>query len=175
MAAAPGPGLVLAGRLEAIGLGDVLQVLAAARRDGVLTVERDDPPGWGEIELSGGRVVRAEVSHLPGRVGGALLRRRTVDPDTLGEALRRQSAGHGWKPLGAVLVEMGAVEGAELADALRDQIGEHARVMLTWERGVFRFRSGLRQAAEAPAGIGLDPREVLFEAARRADEASRTH
>ncbi len=175
MRARPCPTLVLAGRLEAVPLGDMLQVLAAARRDGVLTVERDDPPQWGEIELAGGRVVRAEVSDLPAQVGGALLRHRAIDPDVLGEALRRQSAAQRWKTLGAVLLEMGAVDRTALTEALLDQIGAHAGVMLTWTEGVFRFRSLVGPAAGSGVCSGLDPREVLFNAARLHDEMSRAH
>ncbi len=171
------PTLVLAGRLEAISLADVLQVLATSRHDGVLAVEREDPPDRGEIEFVEGRVVRASVSRLPERIGALLLRRRALDPDTLTEALGRQSGAYAWKPLGAVLLEMGALEPGTLAEALAEQIGEHTAVMLTWSRGVFRFRTS-PAAPIAPSrfvGVALDTRELLLDAARRYDEASFVH
>ncbi len=173
----PGPQLVLAGRLETIPLADVLQLLAASGRDGVLVVEHEDPPEHGEIELAGGRVVRAEVRHLSEKIGTLLLRRRKLDPDALGEALRRQSAACAWKPIGTVLLEMGAIEPGALAEALVDQINEHAAVLMTWDRGVFRFRvptgaEAERRSGRGLVGVGIDARELLLEAARRCDEAA---
>ena len=164
--------LVLMGRLEAVPLADALQILAAARRDGILTVEREDPPESGVIELAAGRVLRAEVSHRAPAVGGVLLRRRLVAPEILDEALRRQSAAVPCRPLGVVLQEMGAVAGAVLNEMLAGQMEEHAAEMLAWERGVFRFRSTPPQARsrEGRPGPGLDARQLLLVAARRADD-----
>jgi len=164
--------LVLMGRLEAVPLADALQILAAARRDGILSVEREDPPESGVIELAFGRVVRAEVSQRGPAVGRALLRRRAVEPDTLDEALRRQSAAIPWRPLGVVLQEMGAVAGPALNEMLAEQMEEHAAEMLAWERGVFRFRSAppAARGRDARPGAGLDARQLLLVAARRADD-----
>jgi hypothetical protein len=171
------PSLALAGRLEAIPLADVLQVLATSEHDGVLDLEREDPPERAEIELVRGRVVRAELAHLPDRIGVTLLRRNLLHPDHLGEALHRQSAGYSWKPLGTVLLEMGVVEPGALAEAFAEQIGEQMAALLTWNRGVFRFRITPRSeiAPSRVVGVALDTRELLLDAARRCDEGSVAH
>ncbi len=168
------PSLVLAGRIEAIPLGDILQVLAEARRDGVLAIEREDPPERGEIELCGGRVVRADVSHVPESIGATLVRRRLLDPDALGEALRRQAAAHAWRPLASVLLEMDATDPGALAEALVEEIGENTARLLAWDRGVFRFRvhAGPGRGVAWPlAGVAVEARELLLMAAQRHDEA----
>ncbi|MFN7965260.1 MAG: DUF4388 domain-containing protein [Acidobacteriota bacterium] len=172
------PTLVLAGRLEAIALADIVQILSAARRDGVLTIEREDPPEQGAIRFSAGRVVGAEIAGSTDRVGSALLRRRVLDPDLLGEAVRRQSNGLAFKPLGTVLLEMGAIEMDVLAQVLAEEIEAKVSEILTWNEGVFRFRVAhdeLSRSTDSSFGVALDPQSLLLEAARRWDEAGREH
>ncbi|GEM_PF-5655743 len=171
------PPLVLSGRLEAIGLGDVLQILSASEHSGVLSVEREDPLERGEIELAAGRVVRAEISGGPEPLGTMLLRRGTLDPKALGMALRRQAASAAWKPLGTVLMEMGAVQPGDLGEALVEQMGACASEMLRWERGLFSFRR--RDPRRSPASpsmmrVALDTQEILLDAARRYDESTQS-
>ena len=168
------PSLVLAGRLEVFSLADVLQLLAAGRRTGVLAVEREEPPERAEIELVDGRVIRAERSGAPDRVGSLLLGRGRLRPDQLGAALERRAVAS--RPLESILLEMEAVEPGELAEALVEQIEETVAVVLGWREGVFRFRGPLAPAAGPPrplAGVALDTQEILLEAARRIDEGSR--
>ncbi len=168
------PSLVLAGRLEAISLPDVLQVLAASRRDGVLRIEREDPPEIGEIELAAGRIIRASVTHAGQPLGELLVRRRSLEPRILGEALRRQSAAVPWKALGTVLLEMGVIEPGTLAEGLAEQISDTISQIMAWGRGVFRFRTGAEAvtSGDLPArlGVALDTQQLLLDAARRWDE-----
>lgn len=169
------PSLALAGRLEVIGLTDVLQILGVSRRTGVLYVEREDPPDRGEIELSNGKIVRAELAATPERIGAVLVRRQSLDAQTLGEALEHQRSVAPWKPLGTVLLEMNALEPGDLAEGLAEQIEESVATILSWTNGVFRFRT--LQQEEPPQskgmvlGVALDAQQLLLEAARRWDEA----
>jgi len=175
------PSLALAGRLEVISLCDVLQILGASRRTGRIQVERENPPERAAIELVEGKIVHTELAPSQQRLGAVLLRRQRLDPDDLGEALRRQSAAAPWKPLGAVLLEMGAVEPGDLAEGLAEQIEESVSVVLSWNEGVFRFRTGLgseepvRPSAGLSFGVALDAQQLLLEAARRWDESDASH
>jgi hypothetical protein len=172
------PSLVLAGRLEAIALTDVLQLLSLGQRDGVLSIEHEDPLERAEIELVSGRIVNATISGALDRTAAALLRRQALDPDQLGEAVRRQASGGSSKPIAAVLFEMGAVEAGILAEVLTEEIEDRVAQILSWTVGVFRFR--VRQQARSifngeQFGVALDPQGLLLEAARRWDEALREH
>ncbi|MBP7147129.1 MAG: DUF4388 domain-containing protein [Acidobacteria bacterium] len=172
------PTLLMSGRLEAIPLGDVLQVLAAAGRDGVLSIERDDPAEQAEIELAGGKIVRAEIQQVSERTGSMLLRRQALDPAALADALRVQSTAEAWWPLGDILLRLGAVDPPQLAQVLRTQIEQNVAVMLAWEQGVFRFRAlpqGEGATAERELGVALDPRDLLLDAARMWDEVTGQH
>lgn len=173
MSSARVPSLLLSGRLEAVCLGDVLQMLAHSHQAGVLDIERDDGQERGEIEIIHGRIVRADIVSSPARLGSLLQDRGHVGEGELNKALRRQSTAAAWKPLGSVLLEMGAVDPLDLADSLVEQIERNASVMLGWERGVFRFRAwGTRtRTGLAPeVGVAVEPQELLLEAARFQDE-----
>jgi hypothetical protein len=170
-----GSALVFAGRLEAIPLADLLQVIAAGRRGGVLWVQDEVSGAAGEIELHDGRVVGARVSAAAETLGSILVRRRAVAPERVGEALRRQSAAARWKPLGQLLVEMGELEPGALRRGLSEQIAQNTSTIMGWQRGVFRFRvhdgCGARPRPEAHE-VALEPHELVLEAARLADEAA---
>lgn len=175
MSSDSGPALVFAGRLEAIPLADLLQVIAAGRRGGVLAVQDEGSGATGEIELRGGRVVGARVSAAGEALGAILVRRRAVAPERVGEALRRQSAAAPWQPLGQLLLEMGELEAGALRQGLSEQIAQNTATIMGWTRGVFRFR--VRDADGPRAGsraieVALEPHELVLEAARLADEAS---
>ncbi len=169
------PSLLLAGRLEAISLPDVLQILAVSRRSGVLRVDCEELFDVGEIEISEGRIVRADVKHGPERLGTVLVRRQSLEPRVLGEALKKQSAAARWKALGTVLLEMEAIGPGELAEGLVEQIETAISVMVSWKSGVFRFRSPRETPQRGGAGllgVSLDTQEILLEAARRWDETA---
>ena len=175
MSPGSGPALVFAGRLEAIPLADLLQVIAAGRRGGVLWVQDEASGAAGEIEIRNGRVIGARVTAAAETLGSILVRRRAVAPERIGEALRRQSSAAPWKPLGQLLVEMGELEPGALRRSLSEQIAQNTAAILGWRRGVFRFRvhegCGARPRPET-LEVALEPHELVLEAARLADEAA---
>lgn len=175
MAIDPRPALVLAGRLEAIPLPDLLQVLAAGGQAGVLTIQDDESGAVGEIELRHGKVLRASVEPAGEPIGSILVRSRAVSPARVGEALLRQTGVAPWRPLGELLVEMGALEPRLLERSLSKQIAQNTAVILGWRGGVFRFRRAAgddaRGSERGRSAVALEPHELVLEAARLSDEA----
>ncbi len=170
-----GHALVFAGRLEAIPLADLLQVIAAGRRGGVLWVQDEQTGASGEIELHDGRVVGASLSATAEPLGSILVRRRAVTPDRVGEALRRQSAAAPWKPLGQLLLEMGELEPGALRRGLSELIAQNTATIMGWRSGVFRFRvhdGDAGRLGSRAIEVALEPHELVLEAARLADEAA---
>lgn len=172
------PSLVLAGRLEFAGLPEVLQILAASRREGVLSVERDDPPERAEIELTRGRVTGVRISRPQEPLGELLQRLSHLDPQQLAAALEAQARSDPRPALGTLLLEMGAVQPGDLAGALAEQIEAAVSALLEWESGLFRFHTRSVGSASSAADrqelrVALDPNELLMTAAQRRDEASR--
>lgn len=168
--------LALSGRIEAVPLADVLQIVTQSNPTGLLMVDRDDPPQRGELELRDGRIVRVNLVPLPEEPLGAVLLRNGCPADVLGEALRRQQADARWRPLGEVLLEMGALDQRQLQFALIEQVQQLASRILAWSRGTFRFYRPLGhrpvEGASCTVNVSLDPRHVVMEAARQTDERS---
>jgi hypothetical protein len=163
--------------LEFAGLPEILQILAASRREGVLSVEREDPPERAEIELVRGRVIGVRVSGPQEPVGELLQRLSHLDPGQLASALEAQAAMTPRPPLGTLLLEMGAVQPGDLAGALAEQIEAAIAGLLDWDSGLFRFHTrgpgaGRGTNARQDLGVALDPNELLMSAAQRRDEAA---
>jgi hypothetical protein len=174
----PSPTLVLAGRLEFAGLPEILQILASSRREGVLSVEREDPPERAEIELTRGRVTGVRISRPQEPLGQLLQRLSQLDSDQLVAALETQAQMEPRPALGTLLLEMGAVQPGDLAGALAEQIEAAVAALLEWDQGLFRFHtrgvgSATRPARHQELGVALDPNELLMTAAQRRDEAAR--
>lgn len=166
-----GPRAALEGRIEQVGLGEVLQLLALQKQTGVLRVERlgvararsvaigvrrgridgcvgggfDEGMRLGEfVVVGGGRREDVERVAASPRVAGELF----------GEALQREAG----------------ASAEQVAEALDRQSRELAYECLGWTEGRFRFDVGasLVPAQRARLGIGSDA--VVMEAMRRQDE-----
>lgn len=174
------PSLVLAGRLEFVGLPEVLQVLAASRRDGVLSIEADAPVGKAEIEFTRGRITGVTISRPHEPLGALLQRRSQLDSGRLAEALETQARMNPRPILGMLLLEMGAVEPGDLAGALAEQIEAAVAELLDWREGLFRFHTRpvggavTARGRSQQLGVALEPNELLMNAAQRRDESMRT-
>ncbi|HEX6201543.1 MAG TPA: DUF4388 domain-containing protein, partial [Thermoanaerobaculia bacterium] len=98
----------LFGRLDDLSLPQVLQILAVNRLSGKLSVTRQDARGT--IVLRDGKVIFATTNTARETVGSLLLLKRLVSVSRLTEALEIQNASPEEKRLGAILVEMGAID-----------------------------------------------------------------
>lgn len=163
--------LALAGRLEHIPLGDVLQLLTQQRQTGVLEVDKQPSQSGrsvaiclreGQVDLALGRV----DDHS--RLGRYLLREELVDKEDLERLMARATPERGL--LGARLVKLGYISSDELRGLLKTQTSERIFEALRWSRGAFRFVrfAGRPEADDARLGLGLQG--LLMEGLRRVDE-----
>ncbi|MEZ4392808.1 MAG: response regulator [Polyangiales bacterium] len=166
-----GPRAALEGRVEQVGLGEVLQLLALQKQTGVLRVERlgvararsvalgirrgridgcvgggfDDGMRLGEfVVVAGGRREDVERVASAPRAAGELL----------GEALQRE----------------GVASAERVAEALDRQSRELAYECLGWTEGRFRFDVGASLVPAQRARLGVASDAVVMEAMRRQDE-----
>jgi hypothetical protein len=167
----------LAGRLEEIELAEVLHFLALNNRTGKVTLSRRDADGL--VVVRQGRIVYAASSSIRETFGNILLRRGIVSPAALAAAVERQHLSAEGRKLGDLLVETGAITGAQLEEALRQQTGVVVQELCRWRSGYFRFEVGpVASAGEigvdaedlvVAAGVATD--QILLEAMTRMDEA----
>lgn len=155
------------GRLEHVGLGDVLQILQHQGQTGVLVVRSVDGKAI-SLCLTRGTVdlVLARGTPVDLRLGRYLIAEGLLDEDELAPLLARPGQGL----LGRRLMRLGSLSKEELDRALARQSSELVYEALRWPRGTFSFsRFAVRPEAEE-AKLGLPMTSILMEGLRRVDE-----
>ena len=155
------------GRLEHVGLGDVLQILQHQAQSGVLLVRSFDGRAVsicvrrGHVDL-----VMAQGTSPELRIGRYLVSEGLLDTNEL----ERLLSGPEQPLLGRRLVQMGTLTEDDLKQALAQQSSELVYEALRWPRGTFSFaRYATRPEAE-DASLELPMTALLMEGLRRVDE-----
>lgn len=149
------------GRLEALGLPEIMEYLRVSRRTGLLTFKN------GELEkalhFNEGNVVFAQSNAPEDRLGDILLQQGKITQAQYEESARRLSEG---KRQGRILVEMKALTPKGLWSAIRDQITRIGWSLFDWSEGVFRFYDGVLPSSETIT-VEVPVAELILEGLRR--------
>lgn len=129
----------LVGRLEDLALPDIFQIISLSKKTGTLIVR--SRKGTGMVVFKGGQVIQAASDSIRDSLGNILVSQGMVTETALSRALALQK-GESEKPLGMILVEMGAVPAQTLETVVRKQIEEIIYDLLAWEEGFFNFELG---------------------------------
>ncbi|MFN7130589.1 MAG: DUF4388 domain-containing protein, partial [Myxococcales bacterium] len=128
------------GSLGARPFALLLSDLAAAGATGALKLQ------WGlgrrTIYFTSGQPVFASGVPMLDNLGTSLVGARVIGPSVRSEALRRARAKR--IPIGAALLELGALGEAQLEEALAKQLENRVLEPLTWTGGEFHFAPGVR-------------------------------
>lgn len=156
------------GRLEHVGLGEVLQLAQHQRMTGILEVERRGRQV--QLCLRDGLVdiVLAQGNDTEFLLGRYLLDEGFVEAEDLDMLLRHRAGSK--RLLGAQLVKLGYITTDDLQQALRRQSSELIYEALRWGEGTFRFERFARRPEADEARLELPVAEVLMEGLRRVDE-----
>jgi CheY-like chemotaxis protein len=166
----------LVGKLEDLGLGEILQIVSLSRKSGVLTLQSRGREG--KIVFRQGQVIRAASSLHRENVGDLLLRRGVVDMETLRSALLRQKQDVLHSRLGGILVEHFGVNAAKIEEIVREHVEQVVYGLFGWEDGAFSFELGepeeLGATSFSPLQFmleqGLNPQWLAMEGSRLLDE-----
>jgi CheY-like chemotaxis protein len=169
----------LAGNLEDLGLGDILQIVSLSRKSGILSLR--DGVCEGKIFFSKGQVIRAWCSTSKENIGDLLVRRQLVSSETLVEAVAMQRLQKSGMRLGSILVEYFNIDRATIEEALREQVEQAVYSFFSWRRGTFEFELGEPEELAAtnfnPLQFmleqGLNPQWLALEGSRLLDEKKR--
>jgi hypothetical protein len=161
----------LEGRLEDLGLSDIFQIISLSKRSGVLTLIRKE--GTGRLVFNQGQVIYA-TSDTRSRLGYTLVKKGIVTNDDLEYALRVQKGRGSMKPIGTLLVEMGALNQEALEREIREHIILIVKDLLGWNTGSFHFELGPATEEEVILRQGLNTEFLLLEGARLQDEEQKT-
>jgi hypothetical protein len=163
--------MAIQGSLRDLGIIEVLQLLAAQDKTGVLRLNGDQ--GRHALVFERGQVVSAWDPHVIARdpFREFLIRREIVPRDEMSRVLKAEtSSPHSFAEL---VLRLRIVEHDEMLEAFVEHIQERIEEMLAWDRGSFEFFPQESVARYAP-GLEVKTEGLLMEAARRADEARDT-
>jgi hypothetical protein len=138
--------MAIEGNLEVFQLPEILQMIAAQRKTGILTVQGESDIV--AVSFKDGQVVAADALNqtVEEGLGQVLASQGLVNPRDFAAVSAEHEAGG--KRLLDLLLERGHVHRAQLLDALRLQTYRLLLQLLRWEEGDFKFYSGEEVAYE---------------------------
>jgi len=161
------PSALVAGRLQGIGVPDLLWTLCRSGATGVLRITRCDIEK--AVYVEEGRIVFATSSDPDDRLGEMFLRRGLVSIDQLDQAISGLSSG---KRLGTLLVEAGHLDPDALVHGVLDQVEEIVLDLFEWEDGDYHFEQGALPTDEL-IKLGMKTGELLLRGIRQLRAFSR--
>ena len=124
------------GDLEDLPIVDIIQLLHATRKSGILRVK--GRKGESNLVFKDGFIVSASHLNNSVRIGTILIERNIITPEILNLALLKQTqAGAGRKPLIVTLLDSGFVNEEDAYKGLEHLIEITIVEILTWRRGTF--------------------------------------
>jgi hypothetical protein len=167
----------LAGRLEGIASSDIFQIISQNRMTGTLIARCQE--GTAMVIFKNGKVIEAASDAPQESLGHLLVTQGIVREETLDSAQDRRKREPD-RPLGAILVEMGAISEHALEDVVLRQIGHIVHRLVSCEDGFFTFDSGemaLKRKLNTrefflPSGVSAE--YLMIERARTFDEERRS-
>ena len=148
----------LVGKLEDLGLAEILQIVSLSHKSGVL--ELNSRGRTGTIFFRDGQVIRATATTFPEHLGGLLLRSGLIDPNTLRQALLIQQTSSCGRRLGQILAAEFGVDRTAIDALVRTQIEQIVYSFFAWGEGGFVFELG---EPEALAATTLDPLQFMLD------------
>jgi hypothetical protein len=138
--------MAIEGSLDLFALPEILQMISAQRKTGILTVQGEHDIF--ALSFKDGQVVAADALNqtVEDGLGQVLASQGVVSPgDFAGVQAEHESGG---KRLFDLLLERGLVDRGRLLEALRDQTYQLLLQLLRWDQGDFKFYAGDEVAYE---------------------------
>lgn len=167
----------LAGNIEDLGLGEILQIISFSGKSGVLRLNSRGREG--KIVFRTGQVVSSSSSTIKGNIGALLLKANLINKEQLSEACEHQNAGNYAENLGTVLINNFQLTSEQVDEAAKKQIQQVIFSFFLWYDGSFTFELGdfsetTDSVREDPLNYvldtGLNPQFIAMEGARLSDE-----
>lgn len=159
--------LVLSADVQSFPLADLLSLLHAAGKSGLLTFSKG--PVEKSISLRGGEVVFASSNQLCDRLGACLMQAGLITLAALREAERR------WSPterFGRILVENGSLTARDLWYGVKDHVEVIVRSLFAYPDGFVHFWEGEVEPDDV-VKLCLSTRGLIAEGLEQRDELLR--
>lgn len=129
----------LHGKLDELGLDEILQIVALSRRTGILTLRSNGAEA--ELHFKDGLVVRASSSETRQTLGELLVRHGVVGQDTVAQALVLQQQENGRERIGVILRSRFQVGLQQIERAVREKMTTVVMTLFPWTDGEYEFIS----------------------------------
>lgn len=149
----------LAGNLEDLALGDIVQIISLSRKTGTLSLHRKEQHGF--VRFRDGQVVHARTSEERRFLGEVLVERGYMDATTLNNALLLQKQQGFSERLGRILINQFKVDPKAVEHVAREQITQVMKTLFSWEEGTFEF--DLRDDVETVDDLSVDPIQFMLD------------
>jgi len=160
--------MALQGDLRTFELPDLLSLIAASRRNGMLVVTRGDEEK--SLCFSDGLLIYASSTTERERLGEVLVRERLLDGTDVIKARKIQH--DTGERLGTVLVSHNFLPPAKLVLALKAQAQEIITSLFQWWSGKFEFVDG-SYPYPSPIVVGFNLQALIMEATKTVDDWAR--
>jgi hypothetical protein len=153
--------LVVRGEIETTSVPELLRSLLSSAETGVLTIRNGDAVK--SIFLLNGRVAYASSNNVDERMGEVLLVRGKITVRQFVEASKRIRPG---LRLGAILVELGALEPEELVPMVELHVKTILMDLFTWIRGEYTFVIKELEQRDNVATLNMSTENLILEGIR---------
>lgn len=148
----------LAGNLEDLGLGEILQIVSLSRKTGVLSLSSRGRNG--SVFFRNGQVVMASSSTYQLSLGEVLIQKGVIDRGVLRKALAFQQQ-HGFHELlGVILVKNFSVLQDVIEEVVREQIENLVFSFFSWAEGDYKF--SVQSDIDIAADTKQDPMQFIL-------------
>jgi hypothetical protein len=161
------------GRIEDVAVADVMQLIRLGGHSGTLSIHAGEAEAL--VGFEHGRLISAwSPSSL--RLGELLLRAGAIDDATLQRTLEMQAAERPHRPIGQILVRVGATTPDIIREVIAQEIERVIQEVLAWPAGTFNFAlDDLTPVVEVSRFSGapkvdLDTQQVLLEVLQAMEE-----
>lgn len=149
----------LEGKLEELGLGEILQIVSLSRKTGVLSLSSRGKDG--SVFFRHGQVIRASSSNYKQSLGDVLVQKGVIDLPLLRKSLALQQENGFRQCLGVILVENFGVSQEIVEEVIREQIENIVFTLFAWSEGIFKFE--VRDPAEIVDDMKMDPLQFMLD------------
>ncbi len=169
----------LVGKLEDLGLGEILQIVALSGKSGILHIKSRGRSG--KIFFHKGKVVNAFSDAYRVSLGEFLVRKGYVSRDVINNALKRQKEINFKEKLGTLLIKEFHIPREKIEECVIDLIEKSVFSLFYWTEGEFQFElTDEIKGEEISVDFmqydlsqhqGLNPQFLAMEGTRILDEA----
>lgn len=155
-----------AGNLKTIAFSDILQLVSTGKKTGRLMATHASQKK--ELFFRSGNLISATSSNTQeDMIGNLLVRMGKINKSDLQKAVNiQQQSG---RRIGAVMLELGLLTKAELAQYLKIQVEEIVYNLFSWSEGEFSFQDELKPPDDQIL-VNLETMNLIMEGTRRIDE-----